>query len=466
MENYFARDTVDTILNNIDEGVQIIDSRGKILYSNDVALVMEDIDQEEVTGKHILSVYPSLTDKTSTLLQVLRTGEPMYDVKQEFLNFKGNKITTINTSIPIIEEGHVMGAIEISRDITKVRALSEQLVDLQKELYYEEPDNLEEKRGTARYTVKDIIGSTKEIVELKRKAIKAAENDSSVIVYGNTGTGKELIVQAIHNASKRRDEPFVAQNCAAIPGSLLESILFGTVKGSFTDADNRPGLFELANKGTLFLDEINSMPFELQAKLLRVLEEGRIRRVGDIKTRKVDVRIIAAMNMDPYHAMKERKIRDDLFYRLSVVSFRVPNLVERKEDIKGLVQFFIRKFNRQLGKNVKGVTHGVLQTFYRYHWPGNIRELENILEGAMNMIEGTYITEEDLPRHLTLFGAEGQRKDHLNFSLKKSMENWEKQFIEDALKETGGNVTKAAQLLKIPRQTLQYKVKKLGITAE
>ncbi len=466
MDNYFGKDTVDTILNNIDEGVQIIDNRGKILYSNDVALVMEDIDREDVTGKHILSVYPSLTEKTSTLLQVLRTGEPMFDVKQEFLNFKGNKITTINTSIPIVEQGHVMGAIEISRDITKVRALSERLVDLQKELYYEAPENLEEKRGTARYTFQDIIGSTKEIVALKRKGIKAAENDSSVIVYGNTGTGKELIVQAIHNASKRREAPFVAQNCAAIPGSLLESILFGTVRGSFTDADNRPGLFELANKGTLFLDEINSMPFELQAKLLRVLEEGRIRRVGDIKTRKVDVRIIAAMNMDPYHAMKERKIRDDLFYRLSVVSFRVPNLVERKEDIKALVQFFIRKFNRQLNKNVKGVTHGVLQTFYRYHWPGNIRELENILEGAMNMIEGSYITEEDLPNHLALFASEGQGKEALDFSLKESMRNWEKQFIRDALKETGGNVTKASQLLKIPRQTLQYKIKKYKITAE
>lgn len=466
MENYFTKDTVDIILNNIDEGVQIIDNRGKILYSNDIALMMEDIDREEVMGKHILSVYPSLTDKTSTLLQVLRTGESIFDVKQEFLNFKGNKITTINTSIPIVENGHVMGAIEISRDITKVRALSEQLVDLQKELYYEEPENLEEKRGTARYTFNDIIGSTEEIVELKRKAMKAAENNSSVIVYGNTGTGKELIVQAIHNASKRRDKPFVAQNCAAIPGSLLESILFGTVKGSFTDADNRPGLFELANGGTLFLDEINSMPIELQAKLLRVLEEGRIRRVGDVKTRKVDVRIIAAMNMDPYRAMKERKIRDDLFYRLSVVSFRIPNLVERKEDIKGLVQFFIRKFNHRLDKNVKGVTNGVLQTFYQYHWPGNIRELENILEGAMNMIDGSYIREEDLPGHLALFGTKNQRQDIYDFSLKKSVKNWEKQFIQDALKEAGGNVTKAAQLLKIPRQTLQYKIKKYGITAE
>ncbi len=466
MENYLTKDTVDVILNNIDEGIQIIDNRGKILYSNDIALLMEDIDRKEIIGKHILSVYPSLTDKTSTLLQVLRTGEPMYDVKQEFLNFKGNKITTINTSIPILENGYVQGAIEISRDITKVRALSEQLVDLQKELYYEEPKNLEEKRGTARYTFQDIIGSTPEILSLKRKAMKAAENDSSVIVYGSTGTGKELIVQAIHNASHRREKAFVAQNCAAIPGSLLESILFGTVRGSFTDADNRPGLFELANGGTLFLDEINSMPIELQAKLLRVLEEGRIRRVGDIKTRKVDVRIIAAMNMDPYHAMKERKIRDDLFYRLSVISFRVPDLVERKEDIKALVQFFIRKYNQKLGKNIKGVTNGVLQTFYHYHWPGNIRELENILEGAMNMVEGSYITEEDLPGHLALFSGEDHRKKAFRFSLKESVKNWEKQFIQDALKETGGNVTKAAQLLKIPRQTLQYKIKKYGITAE
>lgn len=466
MENLLSIMTMEKILNYIDEGIQIIDQRGKIRYSNEIALKMDDVNREDVIGNHVLSVYPSLTDKTSTLLQVLRTGEPIHDVKQEFLNFKGNKITTINTSIPILEDGNILGAIEISRDITKVRALSEQLIDLQKELYNEKGSSIEEKKGTAKYTFKDIIGSTQEVVALKRKAMKAAENDSSVMVYGSTGTGKELVVQAIHNASRRREKPFIAQNCAAIPGSLLESILFGTVKGSFTDADNRPGLFELANGGTMFLDEINSMPIELQAKLLRVLEEGRIRRIGDVKTRKVDVRIVAAMNMDPYHAMKERKIRDDLFYRLCVVAFRIPDLVERKDDLKILVQHFIGKYNRLLNRNVKGITTGVLQVFYEYHWPGNIRELENVIEGAMNMIESQYITEEDLPGHLTLFSGGEKQSKAFRFSLKESMKHWEKQFIQDAIKESGGNVTKAAQLLKIPRQTLQYKMKKHGIVAE
>ncbi len=466
MDSLLTVFTMEKILNHIDEGIQIIDHRGKIRYSNEIALEMDDVKREDVIGNHVLSVYPSLTDKTSTLLQVLRTGESIHDVKQEFLNFKGNKITTINTSIPIIEDENILGAIEISRDITKVRALSEQLIDLQKELYNEEGATVEEKKGTAKFRFQDIIGSTKEIVSLKRKAMRTAENDSSVMVYGSTGTGKELIVQAIHNSSRRREKPFIAQNCAAIPGTLLESILFGTVKGSFTDADNRPGLFELANGGTMFLDEINSMPFELQAKLLRVLEEGRIRRIGDVKTKKVDVRIIAAMNMDPYHAMKERKIRDDLFYRLSVVAFRIPDLVERKDDLKTLVQHFIAKYNRLLNRNVKGITTGVLQVFYQYHWPGNIRELENVIEGAMNMIDGHYITEEDLPSHLTLFSGGEKQSKAFQFSLKESMKHWEKQFIQDAIKETGGNVTKAAQLLKIPRQTLQYKMKKYGIAAE
>jgi len=422
---------------------------------------LDNINLEEAIGRNLLEVYPSLTDETSTLLQVMATGKPILNLQQTFFNFKGYRITTINSSLPVAEGNKILGAIEISRDITAVRVLSERVLDLQKQLYQDEAKKKRDSKGSAKYTFMDIIGHSKEILNLKAKAIKAAESLSSIMVYGNTGTGKELVVQSIHNASSRRNKPFIAQNCAAIPTTLLESILFGTVKGTFTGADHRPGLFELANGGTLFLDEINSMPIELQAKLLRVLEESSIRRVGDIRIREVDVRIVAAMNINPIEALENRLIRSDLFYRLNVVSLRVPDLKERRGDIPSLVEFFIIMFNQRLGKNVINVTDKVMNIFLGYHWPGNVRELKHVIEGAMNVMEGNYIMEGDLPQHL-------QRnmditQDNANFSLRELLKEAERKAIVSALQEGGGNVTNAAKSLQIPRQTLQYKMKKFKI---
>lgn len=457
---------MEKVLDYIEEGIQIVDTRGKILYCNFAAANLDNLNRDDTIGKYILDVYPSLTEETSTLLRVIRTGEPIYNFQQTFLNYKGYKITTINSSIPIIEEGEVVGALEISRDITQVKLLSEKVVDLQKQLYREDTIKKRERSGTAKYTFDDIIGESKVITELKEKAFRAAQNLSSIMVYGSTGTGKELVVQSIHNASKRSNKPFIAQNCAAIPSSLLEGILFGTSKGSFTGADDRPGLFELASGGTLFLDEINSMPIELQSKLLRALEEGSIRRVGDIRTRSVDVRVIAAMNMEPHEAVEKRYLRSDLFYRLNVVSLRVPDLKERKEDLELLVNFFVEKFNRKLKKNVIGVSPKVMRIFEGYHWPGNVRELENIIEGTMNILEGQIITEEELPYYFkkghssTSFYFD---KEENKISLKAKLQEAEKQIIIEALKKANGNISNAARLLEMPRQTLQYKIQKYNI---
>jgi arginine utilization regulatory protein len=272
-------------------------------------------------------------------------------------------------------------------------------------------------------------------------------------------------VHAIHNASPRRDKPFIAQNCAALPETLLESILFGTIKGSFTGAETRPGLFEIANGGTLFLDEINSMSLQLQAKLLRVIQDGNVRRVGDTRTIHVDVRIVTAINIDPRQALSDKTLRDDLFYRLSVISIKMPPLREKRDDINLLMGHFIKKYNKRLHKNVKHVSDDVQDFFMSYSWPGNVRELEHAIEGAMNIAEEDTINSKCLPYYLGEIFTKSQltQEEHEIKSLKETLYDLERSLIEKALKKSEGNTTRAAEVLDVPRQTLQYKISKYNI---
>lgn len=464
MKEEFLKESIFYILDFVEEGIHIIDKNGKIVYYNKFAQELDDIDREKAIGRHILEVYPSLSYNTSTLLKVIKTGEPIFNVEQTFINYKGKKITTINSSIPIILDGKVEGALEISKDITQVRKLSEKIVDLQKELYKEENGKQKKNKGTSYYTFVDIVGQSQVMLKLKSLALKAALTSSPVLIYGETGTGKELFVQSIHSASLRRNKPFIAQNCAALPSNLLEGILFGTVKGGFTGAEDRPGLFELANGGTLFLDEINSMPLDLQPKLLRVLQDGTVRRVGATKTINVDVRIIAATNVDPEKAIANNLLRKDLYYRLNVIYLKIPELKNRKEDIPILTDYFIKKYNRKLNRSVKCVSKEVMNTFLRYPWEGNVRELEHVIEGVMTMYDTDKITLKHLPQRFEMF-----KENYLNLSkerksLKVLVEQTEKNAIYQALKETNFNITKTAKVLNIPRQTLQYKIKKYNLS--
>ena len=459
MNDAFIKENVYEILDYIDEGIHIIDKNGKIVYYNRFAQHIDDIDRDRAVGRHILEIYPSLAEDTSTLLTVIRTGEPIYNVEQTFINYKGKKITTINSSIPIKSKGKILGALEISKDITQVREMSETIVDLQSKLYKSNKGIKSiEKKGS--YTFVDIVGESKEMLNLKSLALKASETDAPVLIYGETGTGKELFVHSIHNASPRRYNPFIAQNCAALPANLLEGILFGTVKGGFTGAEDREGLFELANGGTLFLDEINSMPLELQAKLLRVLQDNTIRRVGGTKTIDVDVRIISATNIPLEEALEKKLLRRDLYYRLSVVTFEVPPLRERSGDIPLLTRYFIEKTNKKLRKKVKGVSRKVMEIFEHYEWDGNVRELENTIEGIMSLYDMEIIDVEHLPQKFNHYkdGGEAHSK-----SLVEILEEKEKELLINALKTTDGNITHTAELLKIPRQTLQYKLNKYEI---
>lgn len=453
----------------IDDGIHIIDASGKIVYYNRAAKFLDEIDVDKAIGRHILEVYPSLTFETSTLIKVLETGKPILNMEQNFVNYKGDKISTVNSSVPIMYNNKIVGALEISRNITKVRELSEKIVSLQRELYENNSASENKTKNTnagAKFTFLDIIGQSKEMLKLKTLGTKAALSDSPVMISGNTGTGKELFVQSIHNSSRRKNMPFIAQNCAALPANLLESILFGSVKGSFTGAENRPGLFELSNGGTLFLDEINSMPLELQAKLLRVLQDGRIRRVGSTSTIDVDVRIISAINTDLSEVLENKQLRQDLFYRLNVIGLTIPDLQDRKEDIPMLVDYFIKKYNEKNNKFFIGVSNKVLQIFMDYSWPGNVRELEHAIESAISLYDGDLIREEHLPFQFKNFHPKKsytQLDTSVLQPLNKAVEKVERDIITAALEKSDYNISKAAQLINVPRQTLQYKIKNLNI---
>jgi transcriptional regulator with PAS, ATPase and Fis domain len=303
------------------------------------------------------------------------------------------------------------------------------------------------------YSFEDIIGNSKEIKKVKELAMKVCNSKSPIFVYGDTGTGKELIVQAIHNSSIRRKKPFIAQNCAAIPENLLESIFFGVGKGGFTGAIESKGLFEEADGGTLYLDELNSMDVIFQGKFLRVIQEGEFRRVGETNTRKTNIRIISSVNEDPDFLVRSNKLRKDLYYRLNVIRINVPELNARKEDIPLLVLMFIEKHNKRLGTSISGIDNCALELLMKKDYDGNVRELEHIIEGALNYKRQGVIEISDLNLKRTIE----------SLSLKEKLEYMEIKYIKEALIIHSNNVSKASKFLNIPRQTLQYKISKYSI---
>ena len=393
------------ILDTIDEGIHAVDIDGVTIFYNGAAARMDGLSPADVIGRHVLSVFPSLGQNTSTLLQVLRTGQSIHNQPQTYTNFLGVTVHTVNATLPIRVDGQVVGALEIAKDLTQVRRLSDQVLALQAEVLggtrkprrRGQPDTTSH---IASYTFSDILTRDSRMEDVKLRAERAARTSSPILVYGETGTGKELLVQAIHNASPRREAPFLALNCAALPGTLLEGILFGTVRGSFTGSEDRPGMFELVDGGSLFLDEIQSMPLELQAKLLRVLQEGEVMRVGDTRVRKLDVRVIAAMNQTPESAVEDGTLRRDLYYRVNVVRLDIPPLRERSGDLGLLTDRFIAKWNARFASQVTGVSPRVARLFAEYSWPGNVRELENAIEAAMNLVSFGEIDGDALPAHL------------------------------------------------------------------
>jgi arginine utilization regulatory protein len=454
------REDLITILNNINEGVHVVDEQGKTIIYNDKIAELEGMDKETVIGKKLEDVFPALDKKNSTLLQTLQYKEPIKNEQQEYLNKYGEKIITVNSTIPLNLESGTTWALEIAQDITNIKNLYNKITQLQEKLYNEEDDN-----ESNLYTFFDIKGEDKKLKEIIKHARLAAKTDSSVLITGDTGTGKELFAQSIHSSSKRNNKPFIAQNCAALPENLLEGILFGTKKGGFTGAVDRKGLFEQAKGGTLFLDEINSMTTALQAKLLRVLQEGKVRSVGGKKEKKVDVRIIATLNSSPIKAIEDGNLREDLYYRLGVVLLNLPLLSERKGDILLLAEHFINHFNKKFDCQVEGLSKKVEELYLSYSWPGNVRQLEHVIEGAMNIMgDKKQIEENHIKPYLLKGKEEKNNEDNLDFSsLPQKLNKIEKELIIETLDKANGNITRAARQLGIKRQSLQYRIDKYDI---
>lgn len=412
------------------------------------AMVNDDrtvLNTKNVIGKNLFEMYPNLTEENSTHCRVMKTGKPIIDENQLIVEKSGKAYVIKTSTFPMICDGKIIGTFDISSNLT-IKNNRDQ-----------------EERSDRRYTLESIVTQNDEMLRIKNKISKVSKNDSPVMVIGESGTGKELIVEAIHTSSSRNNKPFISLNCAAIPESLMESILFGTVKGSFTGAENRKGIFELADGGTLFLDEINSMSPDLQAKLLRVVEEQRYMKIGGEKYINVDVRVISAMNVSPEKAIKNKLLREDLYYRLGVIQIYVPPLRDRKGDIPILIEHFIDMYNEKMDKDVEAVEPKILEFFYNYSWPGNVRELKNVIESAFNMIEDSYIKMVDIPEYLHGYQfAELREELSPNVGLAEMMAEYEKEILIKTLKEVT-TLSEASSVLKMTRQAIKYKIEKYNI---
>lgn len=453
------------------DGITIINDNKEILFSVKFNHILNpSIGKEEgIVGKNLYEAFTNLSDSSSTLVKAMLLKQPIKRKRQDIIDLKGTKIKTMNLSIPIKSGSKVIGAIEISKEITDVIKEYNENIRLDSSIMSDIKNLSNMKLNRAKYELDDIISNDRKINKIKLEIKKLSNSKVPAFIYGETGTGKELFAHSIHNSSNRKDKPFIPINCAAIPGGLLEGILFGTKEGSYTGAVDTPGLFEVANGGTLYLDEINSMPVELQPKLLRVLEDGYIRRVGGKEERKVDVRIISSSNVDPRTFMEQGNIRRDIYYRLSVMSIYIPPLRERRQDIPLMLNYFINQFNSLLNKNITEVSKEVYDYLISYDWPGNTRELKHIIEYTLNIVDKdeNTIEMEHLKRKIkeieSISGDVAINNIYEIKPLKPQIENLEKKEIFKAIKKTRGNVSQAARHLDIPRQTLQNKMNKYGI---
>lgn len=428
-------------------GIVGLDAEGKITVLNSAAEKLIACPAYQAIGKPVDEVI-----ENTRITQVLRTGEAETGQFQTI-----GQISVATNRVPIIVDGVVRGAVVTFEDIEKLQNLERQI---RKKLYL---------RGhVAKIKFPDIIGGSKLISHVKNRARQFAKVDSTVLIVGETGTGKELFAQSIHNASLRADKPFVAVNCAVLPETLLESELFGYVEGAFTGAKKggKPGLFELAHSGTIFLDEVSEMSTKLQARLLRVIQEKEVAKIGDNKVIPVDIRIIAASNRNLNKLVEEGKFRDDLYYRLCVLQLSLPPLRERREDIASLAKYFINKKGAQLGKEVTSISVAAINLLMLHNWPGNVRQLENCIEKMVVLCEKGKI-EEDLVLE-SVNGIEPAEKDKTEtpdaeklseISDQKVLKQIEYEIIRKVLVETNGNKALAAKKLGISPSTIWRKLK-------
>lgn len=450
----------------ISEGIQIYDKNARLLFCNKFNEKIEKMDRNKIVGKHLLDIY-SLDEEYSTILNTIKKKEAVVDRCDNFKNNNGEIISTMNSGYPLFLDGNLIGAIGLARD-TSVFQQYQQKIKKFNNFMENNRGNKNSKAKKNYYTFKyynfdDLIGESENFLNAIDLARNIAERDCSVLIYGETGTGKELFAQSIHSESKRKDREFIAINCAAIPESLVEGILFGTEKGAFTGSSDKKGLFEQAEGGTLFLDEINSMSLQMQSKLLRVLQEKKFRRVGGSNDIESNVRIISSTNEEPFTLIEKGKMRNDLYYRISTVTVNIPSLRERKKDIELLVKFFIEKLSRNYSKNIIGASEDVIKRFEEYSWPGNVRELQHCIEYAFNTMHDGIICMCNLPQYMQRKTVKKRKEILHQETLEQMINEYEKEVIKSTLGKYKNNVTITAKHLGMKRQSLQYRMKKYGL---
>lgn len=425
----------DPILDSINEGVFTVDRNWRITSFNRAAERITGVSRREAVGRHCWDVFrANLCERACALRRTLETGERIVNARAEIFSSGGERIP-IRISTALLEggAGQVVGGVETFQDLRAVEQLRKEL--------------------TARYTFEDIVGRASAMRRLFDLVPDIAASSSTVLIEGESGTGKELFARAIHNLSPRRKERFVAVNCAALPDTLLESELFGYKAGAFTDARrDKLGRFALADGGTIFLDEIGDVSPALQVRLLRVLQDRMIEPLGAVEPVKVDVRVIAATNRNLWELVQQGKFREDLYYRIRVIHLRLPPLRQRREDIPLLVERFIDKFNRLQDKDIAGVSEEVMARLMEYDFPGNVRELENVIEHAFVLCRGGLIEVRHLP-------PEFRPEQPPALPAPCNLKAMERQMILAALERHGGNRTRAARELGIHPATLYRKLK-------
>lgn len=437
----------DAIISSFTDGLLIIDKEGCLEYINQTGAEILGIERDRSIGRHV----SELVDFKPVILDVLKTGQGYVDKEFIVSDRTGIKTHFIKTAVPIKDDdGNIVNVVDTFRKIKRVQKLVNQMTG-----------------AYSNFRFDDIIGNSTNLKKCIETAKIAANSTSNVLITGESGTGKELIAHSIHSHSDRRDQPFVTINCGAIPRELLESELFGYEGGSFTGASakGRTGKFELADGGTIFLDEIGEMPLDMQVKLLRVLQDKKVTRVGGYNVFNVDVKIIAATNKDLIKLCDKGLFRKDLYYRINVLNVKIPSMRERKADIPLLVEYFINKYSLRLDKNVSEISSDALALLIKYDWPGNVRELENVMERAVNICESSMITEKEI--HSDLFVNDNISNDSsTNFACENEivpLEVLEERAIRQALEASNGNITTAASMLKVTRNTIYNKVKKYNL---
>lgn len=457
-----------SVMENIAEAIQVIDCEGRVSFWNASAERIFGIAAANIVGRRLDEVFPD-----DLLLEVIEKSESFYNVLTEW--DKGFYI--VRNAVPVIfSNGEILGAVCTSLDVSHTMNLIDKLDKAQHRVR-----KLERIIGT-----KDIIGDelfytvNPETRRVLQQAKRVAETDATVLIQGESGTGKEILARVIYNNSKRAKNTYIEINCSAIPETLFESEMFGYESGSFTGANKggKAGKFEQANGGTLFLDEIGELPMEMQAKLLRVLQEHRFYRVGGGAPIQSDARIIAATNRNITELVENKQFRNDLYYRLSVVVLEIPPLRERKDDIPGLTRLFLKKLGMEYGRHIKGIDRRVMELLEDYHWPGNVRQLQNLLESVVILMEDDFVTTRSLEEagvlDLLMAGAptrnspqprvEGNQTERTQ--LDHLMDDHETETIIRALEECNYNKAKTAAALGIPRSTLYYKMNALGISSK